>query len=360
MTSLRFARLLLVGPTTAQPAATAAPVACPACLGPIDQTSGRLSSRLRCASCGRRFEMVAGIADLRLAYPDPQLTRAEDAEIAARLHGRAAELDLQELLAEHWRLVAKQPRLAARFTAGELVAREKVEPVVRAVEQNRKAPIGSTDRVLEVGCGTAALAAACARRGASVVATDLSLRWLVLAQKRLAEEPGHDVKLIGCAAEALPFADESFDLVLAADVIEHVDDPARFAAQAARVLRPGGLLFLATPNRFSLGLEPHVRLWGVGYLPRTLAERYVRAVRRSSYSHVRLLSAWTLGRLLQDQGLSVTIESPAISEEAQRVYAGPELRLIRIYNSVRELRPTRPLLRAVGPFFHVFARKAGS
>jgi hypothetical protein len=36
------------------------------------------------------------------------------------------------------------------------------------------------------------------------------------------------------------------------------------------VLRPGGLLFLATPNRYTLGLEPHVRLWGVGYLPAQL------------------------------------------------------------------------------------------
>src|SRR5205807_1562819 len=81
--------------------------------------------------------------------------------------------------------------------------------------------------------------------------------------------------------------------------------------------RPGGLLFLATPNRYSLGLEPHVRLWGVGFLPRRLAETYVETVRKASYSHVRLLSARTLAGLLERHGLEPEIVTPAVPTETQ-------------------------------------------
>jgi 2-polyprenyl-3-methyl-5-hydroxy-6-metoxy-1,4-benzoquinol methylase len=304
-------------------------------------------------------QTVEGIRDLRHSYPDPQLSRAEDARIARALAELAPDHDFAALLDEHWRLVGKQPELAARFTAQELQARTKSEPVVDAIEAARGAPIGADDSVLEVGCGTAALASAIARRGASVVATDVSLRWLVLAGKRLAEEGAVRVELLACAAEALPFEDESFSLVAAGDVVEHVDDPERFVAECARVLRPGGLLFLATPNRFSLGLEPHVRLWGVGFLPRRLAEPYVQAFRHTSYSHVRLLSARSLARLLADHGLDAEIVTPAVPDSSLALYSGAELSLVRAYNSVRTEPLAGPVLRAVGPFFHVFGRKPG-
>jgi len=303
-----------------------------------------------------RAEPPAGIADQRSSYPDPQLSRDEDARIARRLQELAPDRTLEALLDEHWRMIGKHPELAARFTAHEMTAAAKSEPIVAAIDGARGSATGSGDRILEVGCGTAALAAAFAARGAEVVASDVSLRWLVFAQKRLSEAAAGDVELVACAAESLPFPDASFDVVAATDVIEHVEDPRRFVAESARVLRPGGLLFLATPNRYSLGLEPHVRLWGVGYLPRPLAESYVRAFRKTSYSHVRLLSAASLASLLREQGLDPEIVTPAVPDEA--LYSGAELTLVRAYNRIRTSPLARPVLRAVGPFFHVFARKA--
>jgi ubiquinone/menaquinone biosynthesis C-methylase UbiE len=304
-----------------------------------------------------RDEPLTGIADLRRSYPDPQLSREEDERIARRLQEIAPDRDLAGLLDEHWRLVDKRPELAARFTAQELTATERCEPIVAAIEAARGRAIGAGDRALEVGCGTAALSAALAARGASVVASDVSLRWLALAQKRLDEQQSQGVELVACAAEALPFADESFDLVAASDVIEHVDDPTRFVAECARILRPGGLLFLATPNRYSHGLEPHVRLWGVGYLPRGIAESYVSTFRKTSYSHVRLLSARSLGHLLRAHGLEPEIVTPAVPDAAEKLYSGVELTLLRAYNRIRVQPLARPVLHAVGPFFHVFGRK---
>jgi ubiquinone/menaquinone biosynthesis C-methylase UbiE len=328
---------------------------CPVCgEGLVASTAGAA-----CGTCGRLYaDSTSGIADLRLAFPDPELSRDDDARLGAALDELSAERDLAALIDEHWRLVGKRPELAARFTAQEVSARSRSEPIVDAIAAARGAAIGPDDTALEVGCGTAALASAIARRGASVVATDLSLRWLVLARTRLAEESAHRVELVACAAEALPFPDESFSVVAASDVVEHVEDPDRFVAECSRVLRPGGLLFLATPNRFSLGLEPHVRLWGVGFLPRRAAEAYVRTCRHTSYAHVRLLSARSLARLLSDHGFESEIVTPAVAESSVPMYSGMEQTLVRAYNHVRTRSAARPVLRAVGPFFHVFGRKA--
>ena len=312
----------------------------------------------RCRGCDETYgEPLPGIPDLRLSYPDPQLSRDDDARIARELAAHAAADDFAALLDRHWRLVGKQPELAARFTAQEIAAGAKTEPIVDAIDAARGRPIGPGDHVLEIGCGTAALGGALAARGASVVASDLSLRWLVLAGKRLSESTAGAVELVACAAEALPFPDESFELVAAADVVEHVESPERFVCECSRVLRPGGLLFLATPNRYSLGLEPHVRLWGVGYLPRRAAERYVKAARGVSYDHVHLLSARTLRRMLDDAGFETTTVAPEIPDASQRMYRGPELRLVRWYNRARRTAALHAALLAVGPFFHVFAWK---
>jgi len=328
---------------------------CPRCGGALAAEPGEL----RCGGCGQLYdEPLPGIPDLRLSYPDPQLSREDDERIAAELANRSPEHDLGGLLDLHWRLVGKQPELAARFTAQELAAAAKASEIVDAIDAARDGPTTTETRVLEVGSGTAALSAALASGGASVVATDLSLRWLVLAAKRLAEQqPTPDVELVACAAEALPFEDTSFELVAASDVIEHVESPERFVRECARVLRPGGQLFLATPNRYTLGLEPHVRLWGVGYMPRAAAERYVQRARGVSYDHVHLLSARRLRRLLDDAGFETTIVAPEVPEASQRMYRGTELQLVRAYNRARRIGPLHATLLAVGPFFHVFARK---
>lgn len=154
-----------------------------------------------------------------------------------------------------------------------------------------------------------------------------------------------------------PFRPGAFALIAAGDVIEHVASQHRFAAASARILEPGGVLFLATPNRYSLSLEPHVRLWEVGMLPRGLARRYVQAVRHAPYDHVRLLSSRALRRLLMGAGLNPDVVAPDIPPATRATYHGVEGRLVDIYNAVRVRGAAQRALLAVGPFFHVFASK---
>lgn len=328
-------------------------LSCPACGHALAPGEGALS----CGGCGRSFPLVAGVPDIRLGYADPYVTLEEDVARARTLGSRIEELDFAGLVREHWRMSGTRPELAERFLAGDVGAAGRAEHYLAEIERARGRALGPGDSFLEVGCGTAALATAAAARGASAVAADVSMRWCVLARKRLAEAGLEDVEIVCCDAEEPPFAPGSFDVVAASDVIEHVASQDAFVVGCRHVLVEGGLLFLATPNRFSLGLEPHVRLWGVGFLPRPLARRYVQALRRTRYDHVRLLSARSLRRLLAANGLEATIVPPEIPAATQRLYGGLELRLVRAYNRLRSAGPLRRVLLAVGPFFHVFARK---
>lgn len=336
--------------TTEAPAATA--FACPAC-------RTRLDEKLGCPGCGRSFERVAGIPDLRVDYRDPHVSWEDDLELARDLDARSGELDFEGLLREHWRRSGRRPELLERFVAGDLGALRRADEVLDAIAAARGGTDALAGDVLEVGSGTAALAARASRRARRVVASDAAMRWLVLARKQLEQAGAGGVELVCCTGEDPPFLPESFDLVLASDLIEHVQDQARLVESCHRILRPGGMLFLATPNRFSLWLEPHVRLWGVGLLPRAAARRYVELVRGTPY-HVRLLSALGLRRLLVRAGFDVEIAPPAPAAGERASQGGVEVRLVRAYGRLRERRAARGLLLAVGPFFHVVARKVPS
>lgn len=328
-----------------------AELVCPACCSRL--TPG--ASSLTCVGCRRQFGVVAGIPDLRIT-PD-----ADDRARAMSLAARFDQSDFTGLMREggllHDGSISQNSTLRERFIAHNLAQSRTASAYLDAVEREWGIALGPTERLLEIGCGTGALAASAAARGCRVVAVDISLRVLILAKKRLAEAGLAGVRLACCDGERLPFSPSSFDIVAGSDVIEHTPSPRSFIASCAAMLRSGGLLFLATPNRFSLSLEPHVRLWGVGFLPRPLALRYVQALRKVSYRGVRPLSAFQLRRLLLAHGLEPRIVTPPVPIATLGLYRGIEFRLVRLYNRVRTVPLMRSVLVAVGPFFHVFARK---
>lgn len=162
-------------------------------------------------------------------------------------------------------------------------------------------------RTLELGCGSGGLLAAAARLGMAIEGVDIASRWLVIAERRL-EDAGLSVPLTAADACDLPHPDASFDTVVADSLLEHLDEPRRAIAEAARVLRPGGLLVLWSPNRYTLLTDPHVHLWGLGFLPRKAALRYA-ALRRPGMHAVSPLSAREASRLVESSGFrDVTVE----------------------------------------------------
>ena len=104
--------------------------------------------------------------------------------------------------------------------------------------------VGSSDRVLDIAAGTGNAALPAARAGAEVVASDLTPE-LFEAGRGHAAELGVELEWIEADAESLPFADESFDVVVSSFGIMFAPRHRVAAAEAARVLRPGGRLGFA-------------------------------------------------------------------------------------------------------------------
>ena len=114
--------------------------------------------------------------------------------------------------------------------------------------------IAPGDRVLDVGCGNGRHAFEAYRRGARVVAFDLDRGELaavtgLCGAMRLEGEapPAAGSAAVTGDATVLPFADSSFDKIIAAEVFEHILDDQRAMNELARVLRPGGVLAVTVP-----------------------------------------------------------------------------------------------------------------
>jgi ubiquinone/menaquinone biosynthesis C-methylase UbiE len=211
-----------------------------------------------------------------------------------------------------------------------------------------RAPGNGARPWLDLGTGTGDLATAAAQRGVAVTAIDVAMRWLVVAQRR-AELAGVDVRLVCCNAEALPFPDASFARVVSLGTLEHCTDAAQALAEARRVLLRGGEVRLRTVNRYSILPEPHVGVWGVGYVPRRLADAYVRWRAGHRYEHHRPLSPREVRRGLVRAGFrDVRVEAAPLLE-AERARLGRAAWMGRVYDVGRVNAPTRSVLRWTAP-----------
>ncbi len=103
-------------------------------------------------------------------------------------------------------------------------------------------------RVLDIGCGGGLLSEPIARMGASVVGADPSEKNIGIASTH-ASESGTVVDYRAVTAEQLAQEGETFDVVLNMEVVEHVADVNLFITTCAGMVRPGGLMFVATINR---------------------------------------------------------------------------------------------------------------
>jgi 2-polyprenyl-6-hydroxyphenyl methylase / 3-demethylubiquinone-9 3-methyltransferase len=114
-------------------------------------------------------------------------------------------------------------------------------------DPNLPRPLGRL-RLLDIGCGGGLLAEPMVRLGAEVVAIDPSETNIGTARVH-AKEAGLAIDYRAVTAEDMAAAGEQFDIILNMEVIEHVIDPAAFVAVCGRLLKPGGLMFVATLNR---------------------------------------------------------------------------------------------------------------
>ena len=311
---------------------------CPACRASLDWGT--------CDGCGRSFPIVAGLPDLRIAS-DRFLDLPEERAKAERLAGIAPGVDLQGLAEAYYAMTPDvDTRRRGRYLGHILGAEARGAALASLLPRE--------GRILEVGCGTGGLLAAAARQGMAIEGTDIALRWLVVARRRL-DDLGISVPLVAASAERLPYPDASFDAVVADSVLEHLDDPFAAVREIARVLRPGGMMLAWSPNRFALTVDPHVRLWGLGWLPRRWMPSYVRW-RRGGAWPPRCLATGEARRMARRAGFeAIVIEPPAIPDQWARSLSGLHRAAIAGYSTARKFPVTRPILLGFGPLWQLRA-----
>lgn len=116
-------------------------------------------------------------------------------------------------------------------------------------------------KFLDVGCGLGFFASKAGKLGADVYGIDIGERLINISRKRYPKG-----KFSVASAARLPFKDNSFDLILCTEVIEHVNNQNKALSEIFRVLKKGGYLVLTTPNKIfkplytflcSIGLRPY-------------------------------------------------------------------------------------------------------
>lgn len=140
--------------------------------------------------------------------------------------------------------------------------------------------------VLDAACAWGGHAIAFALRGARVVATDLIDHEFVRL-KQFCGQHNLNVQFGISNCEQLPFVAGSFDVILALELIEHIDSVERFADEVTRLLRPGGVCLISTPPRLRSMIEgePHYGIRGLTLLPFRLQGIVARKLFRRSYPY---------------------------------------------------------------------------
>ncbi len=326
---------------------------CPRCKGELEESPQAYT----CPACQRSYPIVWGIPDFRL-WPDPYIGIEDDHRKGLRIAENYDRSDARQLMEFYWSITPDTPpELWQRYMRFDLAGEERGRQWLAALErQLRRPPLNPTDTVLELGCrtgGTLAALAGQVRQGRAV-GIDIAFRWLIVTKKRL-EQQGLSAQLVCCCAQYLPFKEEQFDLIMGGNILEHSPrDQAQIATEAYRTLRPGGLFSTVTVNRFSLAREPHVNLWGVGFLPRRWMAPYVRRRIGIPYENVRLLSFLDLRRMMRSF-YAARISPPEIAPPQG---ASPLLvRALRLYNRMRLWPAIRQVLLLIGPLLEVTAQK---
>jgi 2-polyprenyl-6-hydroxyphenyl methylase/3-demethylubiquinone-9 3-methyltransferase len=188
-------------------------------------------------------------------------------------------------------------------------------------------------RVLDIGCGGGLLSEPMARMGANVLGADASEKNIGIARTH-AEQSGVVVDYRAVTAEALAADGEKFDIVLNMEVVEHVSDVPFFIETCAAMVKPGGLMFVATINR----------TFKAAALAIVAAENILRWLPRGTHQYEKLVRPEEIEAPLAAAGMTVTDRTGVFfnplanqwnlsKRHGRELHAGRRARLIRTLNS---------------------------
>jgi 2-polyprenyl-6-hydroxyphenyl methylase/3-demethylubiquinone-9 3-methyltransferase len=173
--------------------------------------------------------------------------------------------------------------------------RDTIAAHFRGTPQGDEGPLEGLS-LLDIGCGAGLLAEPLSRLGALVTGLDPAANSIEIARAH-AEATGAELTYVAGTVEDLAQSRKKFDVVLAMEVVEHVNDVGGFVRSAASLLRPGGLFALSTLNRT---LKSFTHRWEQFVTPDELAAALrtagLKAKRRQGLSYDPLRREWRLSQ----------------------------------------------------------------
>lgn len=215
---------------------------------------------------------------------------------AARTTIDQAEIDHFSRIAAEWWNPQGKFRPLHKFNPTRLSYIKEKICLIFERDPNQEKPLQGL-RILDIGCGGGLLCEPMARLGAQVVGADASNTNIQVA-KIHAQESGVSIDYRTTTAEALAEAGEQFDIVLNMEVVEHVADVDLFMSAVCKMVKPEGIMFVATINRTW-------KAWGLAIIG---AEYVLRWLPKGTHDYNKFLQPNELKSDLVKNGLTLIDE----------------------------------------------------
>jgi len=191
-------------------------------------------------------------------------------------------------------------------------------------------------RALDLGAGQGALSQALKERGFEVTAADVNAEQFRAVGVEFAKL---DLN------KPLPFPDQGFNLVLAAEILEHLEAPRAFVREIFRILKPGGLAVVTTPNITSIPSRIFFLATGFFDLFVPTKKRLKDPFSSEADGHISPLPGWLLRYFLEDAGFEIEKTRytmayiPLVPRAFLKFFRGPFLGRIGINSSRKPAGP---------------------
>lgn len=149
-------------------------------------------------------------------------------------------------------------------------------------------------KLLDVGSSTGIIDNFLAQKFGEVWGIDIDQSGIEFAKNNFKSKNLHFLKVDG---QKIPFKSNTFDIVICTHVYEHVNNPEILMEEIYRVLKPNGLCYFAAINAI-WPIEPHYDLLFLSYLPKSIANNYVKFFGKAERYHENPMFYWQLRKLV--------------------------------------------------------------
>lgn len=178
----------------------------------------------------------------------------------------------------------------------ELKAKKIVKVIERYIDENSKYSL-SEMKALDIGCSVGYITAFMAPFVSEIIGTDIDEYAINIAKKN--NKNISNLQYMVADSMALPFSDNTFDLVICTQVYEHVPDSTQLMKEIKRVLKPEGICYFAATQRFVL-IEPHYKLPFLSWFPKRISNFYLKITKRGNEYYENLLSYRNLKKMVRE------------------------------------------------------------